>query len=134
MVYRIALDVTYVIVFSYQKYYHKFLCLNKNVINAIIFNSCKYIRLPEFEISNDTDLDDPSVLVTSKAVYQMRRKTSPFREEDIRQYVKCRNTYSGGRAGRVSLWSGKGSSAHAEAGTHLWYDSLESLPIGIPRL
>lgn len=65
----IALDVTYVIVFSYQKYYHKFLCLNKNVINAIIFNSCKYIRLPEFEISNDTDLDDPSVLVTSKAVY-----------------------------------------------------------------
>ena len=38
----------------------------------------------------------------------------------------------GGRAGRVSLWSGKGSSAHVEAGTHLWYDSLESLPIGIP--
>ena len=42
---RIALDVIFVIVFNYQKYYHKSLCLNKNVINAIIFNSYKYIRL-----------------------------------------------------------------------------------------
>lgn len=41
---------------------------------------------------------------------------------------------SGGRAGRVSLWSGKGSSARVEAGTRLWRGSLEPLPIGIPRL
>ena len=42
--------------------------------------------------------------------------------------------HSGGRAGRVSLWSGKGSSARVEAGTRLWRGSLEPLPIGIPRL
>lgn len=42
--------------------------------------------------------------------------------------------HSGGRAGRVSLWSGKGSSARVESGTRLWRGSLEPLPIGIPRL
>lgn len=87
----IALDVIFVIVFNYQKYYHKFLCLNKNVINAIIFNnSYKYIKmvkysyyhgktprcggLSQFEISSDIDLDDPSTLATSKAVYTLNKK------------------------------------------------------------
>ena len=42
--------------------------------------------------------------------------------------------HSGGRAGRGSLWSGKGSSARVESGTRLWRGSLEPLPIGIPRL
>ena len=40
----------------------------------------------------------------------------------------------GGRAGRVSLWSGKGASPRVESGTRLWCGSLEPLPIGIPRL
>ena len=48
--------------------------------------------------------------------------------------TSCGVKHFGGRAGRVSLWSGKGASARVESGTRLWCGSLEPLPIGIPRL
>ena len=85
-------------------------------------------------VSSSTYIVDFFYRATIIRLWNDYKPTSFSFDQKPSRKKSCGVEHSGGRAGRVSLWSGKGLSTRVEAGTCLWRGSLEPLPIGNPRL